>query len=33
MAEGEDGVVLRNGILEALWSDVGQRVKKLGVSM
>lgn len=30
MAEGEDGKILRNAIIEALWADVAQRVKKLG---
>ncbi|XP_056638297.1 ubiquinol-cytochrome-c reductase complex assembly factor 1 [Diorhabda sublineata] len=30
MAEGEDGKILRNSIIEALWADVGQRIKKLG---
>ncbi|XP_031353417.1 ubiquinol-cytochrome-c reductase complex assembly factor 1 isoform X2 [Photinus pyralis] len=30
MAEGEDGECLRNTILEVLWADVDQRVKKLG---
>ncbi|KRT80705.1 hypothetical protein AMK59_5879, partial [Oryctes borbonicus] len=30
MAEGEDGRYVRNRIVQALWSDVGLRVKKLG---
>lgn len=32
MAEGIDGRHLRNGLVEAFWLDVAQRVKKLGVS-
>lgn len=32
MAEGTDGRTFRNGLVEALWLDVAQRVKKLGVS-
>ncbi|XP_018573182.1 ubiquinol-cytochrome-c reductase complex assembly factor 1 [Anoplophora glabripennis] len=31
MAEETDGRHLRNGLVEALWLDVAQRVKKLGV--
>lgn len=30
MAEGQDGRELRNGLVEALWADVDQRVKKIG---
>ncbi|CAH1175863.1 unnamed protein product [Phaedon cochleariae] len=30
MAEGKEGEVLRNAVVEALWIDVMQRVKKLG---
>ncbi|CAG9840040.1 unnamed protein product [Diabrotica balteata] len=30
MAEGENGKDLRNAIVEALWTDVAQRVKRLG---
>ncbi|XP_023015782.1 ubiquinol-cytochrome c reductase complex assembly factor 1 [Leptinotarsa decemlineata] len=30
MADGEDGTVIRNALIEALWKDVGQRVRKLG---
>lgn len=32
MAEGDDGRILRNGIVEALWCDVQLRTKKVGVS-
>lgn len=32
MAEGEEGVVLRNAIIECLWGDVVERIKTLGVS-
>ncbi|KAI4459676.1 ubiquinol-cytochrome c reductase complex assembly factor 1 family member [Holotrichia oblita] len=32
MAEGDDGRYVRNRIVQALWSDVGLRVKKLGAS-
>lgn len=32
MAEGDDGRLLRNSLIEALWGDVQQRTKKLGVS-
>jgi cytochrome b pre-mRNA-processing protein 3 len=28
---GQDGRVIRNGIVEALWADVNTRAKKLGV--
>ncbi|CAG9859187.1 unnamed protein product [Phyllotreta striolata] len=31
VADGEDGKILRNSIVEALWTDVAQRVKRLGV--
>lgn len=31
MAEGEDGTVLRNAIIECLWIDVAERMKALGV--
>lgn len=30
MAEGDDGRVFRNSLVEALWTDVAQRVKQLG---
>lgn len=30
MSEGEDGRLARNRLIEAMWADVGQRVKKLG---
>lgn len=30
VAEGDDGRILRNAIIEALWTDVAQRIKKLG---
>lgn len=30
MAEGDDGRLLRNYLVEALWNDVGQRIKRLG---
>ncbi|KAG5866560.1 hypothetical protein JTB14_013830 [Gonioctena quinquepunctata] len=30
MADGEDGLLIRNAIFDALWRDVTQRVKKLG---
>ncbi|XP_044261938.1 ubiquinol-cytochrome-c reductase complex assembly factor 1 [Tribolium madens] len=30
MAEGDNGRHLRNFLVEALWNDVGQRIKKLG---
>lgn len=30
MAEGKDGRVIRNTLVEALWADVLERVKKLG---
>lgn len=33
MAEGDFGRIIRNGMVEALWNDVAQRVKKLGVSI
>lgn len=33
MADGENGRFLRNSVVEALWNDVDQRVKKLGVSI
>ncbi|RZC42783.1 ubiquinol-cytochrome-c reductase complex assembly factor 1, partial [Asbolus verrucosus] len=32
MAEGDAGRMLRNYLVEALWADVQQRVKKLGAS-
>lgn len=32
MAEGPDGRRLRNDLVEALWADVEQRVKKIGAS-
>lgn len=32
MAEGDDGRFVRNCIAQALWSDVGLRIKKLGVN-
>lgn len=32
MAEGEDGTVLRNAIVECLWIDVVERIKAFGVS-
>ncbi|XP_050311707.1 ubiquinol-cytochrome-c reductase complex assembly factor 1 [Anthonomus grandis grandis] len=32
MAEGEQGKVLRNAIVEALWTDVAKRAKKLGAA-
>lgn len=32
MAEGEEGTILRNGIIECLWVDVLERIKALGVS-
>lgn len=32
MAEGNDGNILRNAIVECLWTDVVQRIKALGVS-
>lgn len=31
MAVGEDGRIVRNGMMEALWNDVPTRVKYLGV--
>ncbi|VEN57338.1 unnamed protein product [Callosobruchus maculatus] len=31
MAQGDEGRFLRNCIIEALWNDVAQRAKKLGV--
>lgn len=31
MSEGEDGRMVRNRLIEAMWTDVDQRVKKLGV--
>lgn len=31
MAEGDDGRYTRNAILNAMWSDVDVRAKKLGV--
>ncbi|XP_022919312.1 ubiquinol-cytochrome-c reductase complex assembly factor 1 [Onthophagus taurus] len=30
MAEGDNGRFVRNHIVEAMWADVGQRVKKIG---
>lgn len=32
MAEGEDGRVMRNSVVQAMWADVALRAKKLGVS-
>lgn len=32
MAEGDVGPKIRNKIVEALWADVRQRVKQIGVS-
>lgn len=31
MAEGEEGVALRNALVECLWVDVTERMKSLGV--
>lgn len=31
MAEGKEGQLLRNSLVEALWTDVAKRTKKLGV--
>lgn len=31
MAEGEDGKTVRNAMMEAMWTDVQKRSKKLGV--
>lgn len=33
IAEGDEGLVLRNAIIECLWTDVVQRIKSLGVSI
>ena len=33
MAEGPDGQVLRNCIVQSMWNDVNQRTKQLGVSL
>lgn len=33
MAEGDDGRFIRNSVVEALWTDVGLRAKKIGVRM
>lgn len=33
MAEGDEGKLIRNGMLEALWNDVKHRANKLGVSI
>ncbi|XP_017768127.1 PREDICTED: ubiquinol-cytochrome-c reductase complex assembly factor 1 [Nicrophorus vespilloides] len=32
MAEGDDGRLVRNRMVEALWTDVGLRVKKIGAA-
>jgi len=32
MAEGDQGKLLRNSLVEALWADVARRVKKLGAA-
>lgn len=32
MAEGDDGKALRNAMIEALWKDIAERIKKVGVS-
>lgn len=31
MADGSNGQMLRNGMIEALWADTTHRIKKLGV--
>lgn len=31
MAEGDEGRFVRNCVVQALWNDVGLRVKKIGV--
>lgn len=31
MAEGDDGRIIRNNMVQALWTDVGLRIKKIGV--
>lgn len=31
MAEGEEGRVMRNGLVEALWQDVATRIRRMEV--